>query len=977
MDDSSNLLKHALIALHLGGTPGPPFRSFNAVNAWLNDFRQTHEAWMACICVYNECESPVLRYSCASLLVRKVEQEWTGLQNPEERERYRKFFLQIYAASTASDTMDTLLIRQIVLLLVLSIDTMQEMMSLLQSACASLGELQHPAVVYASMEILMTLAVEFREESRRSHAVLLPALKEKSSYVMGLLEERMIASQHQDDASRLCSVAKAWIELPSIPGGYNETDIVSFSAQHRVAFDFLLKCCFTHSLESGRDCILTLLKGTSIDEDCVPQEFLVIFHRIASIIIEYRTLIPSGNEVSDCQALVIAHVGSALADCWPDGVAKSMGPGCVDLAKVMIECMKRPEESVIEASLEYFFAMNLTDVTDRMEDLQLPLMTHLVQTIATRLMYPTQDECDAIEYEEDHCVRLRKDLVPELLQELFPALTTWYVEYAVQGMKTNIWQHVEISMYLLQAVDLQIRTQILGNVGSESATSINMMLCDGFQSVSHWMAIAVNQEPGDQVSIVVSQYCRTVQSFSIWFGKVSETPLGDVLTTLITVISFPGEGLYQHCKRAACSAIKALSIRAGERFGKEHNMIHPLLESLKAALALHIPGEDELVEAAVRLSSRLESDAFRNWLVQILRPYAETLTYITSIDTSTVQEEYATMATHSLGIISGAFRCLLSPSKSHHKEHSIATFLFQNLQETLQNLVVSIWSMDLAILDGVILVCKEAISVGGREILQGVVAVLLHMLRCGRSSSASLFDLLSEMIEVHYNDDESMDGIMAISKAAFDHSLSILHGTGILSQTTMVASILNMGYSSLVYAPTKTLETGSFPVCIDLGIAALACRESPEVIVQALELLAYLPCATTDASLPENARQSLEAIILEKGDFMIEALVYSLCETCPRPKVNAVSQLIKSLLTQEPFINASNRWFHNALHSKRVIQSSPSLDESSRSTVITLVTSGTLKPQRLGCMIQDLGLISRKEQGPDVLASYLNSSITY
>jgi len=912
MEDSCNLLKSALIALN-GGTLSPPFESFNDVNSWLNDFRQTHEAWMVCMRVCNECESPVIQYSCVSLLVRKVQHDWALLQNPKEKETYRNIFLQMYAAQLSSDSMDTLLIRQIVLLLVLSIDTLDEMNLLLQGACASLGEeLQHPTIVYASIEMLLTLAVEFRDGSRRAHAGLLPALKEKSSFVMALLEERMVVSQSHDDASRLCSVAKAWIELPSIAGGYNETDIVSFSEQYPRAFNFLVTGCFANSLESGRDSILLLLKGTSIDDDYVPQAFLRIFHKIASILIGCRDSICGVNRMTDSQALVVALVGSALADCWPDGIARSMGPECVDLAKVMVECIKRSEECVVEASLEYFFAMNLTDIKDRIEELQRPFMTHLVQTLAERLMYPSQDDCDIIEY-EDRCGRLRKDLVPELLQELFPALNTWYVEYAVQGMKVNIWQQVEISMYLLQSVDLQIRTQVLAHAESGPAKSMNMMLCDGFQTVSHWLTSLVTQDRGDQVAIVGSQFCQTITSFSIWFSKVHESPLRDVLATLMTIISLPEQGLGSDCTHIACAAVRSLSIRAGERLVQEHEITYPLLESIKAAAAHHVPGEEDLVEAAVRISSRVENNnASRDWLVQILRPYAETLNQLSSMD---IDEEHTRLAIQSLAVISRAFKSLVFPSKYLDEEHGVATFLFQSLQQSLQIMVSSIWCTHPEILDGVIQICKEAVGVGGQPMLEGVVAVLLQIFRCGRAPSAALFDLLSEMIEVHYSDDESMNGIMAISKAAFDNSFSILHNGGISSEPTMVAGILNTGYSSLVYAPSKILETGSFPVCIDLGIAALACRESPEVIVHALELLAYLPSAIMDESLPQNARRTLERSILDKGEHMMEALLFSLCETCPRSKITAVSQLIKSLLTQEPFMEPSKQWLYSALQS--------------------------------------------------------------
>lgn len=964
--DSSSLLKSALGALN-GGIPGPPFGSFDAVNSWLNEFRQTHDAWMACIRVYKESESLSIKTSCASLLVRKVQHDWTGLQSLDEKATYRNVFLQMYAAEISSNTTDILLIRQLVLLLVLSVDTSQEMMHLLQGASASLGEQQVPMAVYASMEMLLTLAVELREGTRRAHAALLPALREKSPQILGLLEEEMVRQNHHADPSRLCCVIRAWIELPSIPGGYSESDIVHFSDQHPRMFEFLLECCFDRGLEAARDSVLVLLKGTSVDEDSVPDDFLKMFQHMSSIIIRYRDSILSENGVTDAQALVIAHVGSALADCWPDGIAKSMGPQCVDFATVMVGCMKRRDAHVVEAALEYFFAMNLIDLKNRAEELQFPLIIHLVQTLRERLMYPSQGDVGYLQDDDQH-TRLRNDLIPELLQELFPALALWYVEFAVTGLKMDAWQHIEISLYLLQSVDLQIRTQVLGDPGSGHAASINAMLSDGFRTVSYWMTTLVKREDNSPTSIVVSQFCRTIHSFAIWFGKNNDAPLEEVFSTLMTINSLPVSGLDPECKQMTCQAVKSLSIRAGDRIRRDEGLIVSLLGSLKVVLALRVPGEGDLVEAAIRLASRLEPEIFKDWLVQILRPYAETLVQLCSVESFRISEDGATVAIENLVIMSRGFRCLLSPIKSND-EHTVATFLFQNLHQTLECMVLSHWGTYPEILDGIIGVCKEAVTVGGRAILEGVFAVLSETFKSGIPPSASLFDLLSEMIEVHYSDQESMNGILLISEAAFEHSFSILHNTGVSSQPTMVAGLLGLGYSSLVYVPSRLLE--SFPTCIDLGIAALACRESPELIVHALEFLAYVPCATTDETVTDEIRRRIELTIIEKGEHLMEALLYALCETCPRSNINSVSNLIKSLMTHEPFIEPSKQWLYGALRSPRVIKSSQILDDTLRANILTVATSGSLRPQRLGCMIQDLGLVSRKEEDLDSLASYM------
>ena len=158
---------------------------------------------------------------------------------------------------------------------------------------------------------------------------------------------------------------------------------------------------------------------------------------------------------------------------------------------------------------------------------------------------------------------------------------------------------------------------------------------------------------------------------------------------------------------------------------------------------------------------------------------------------------------------------------------------------------------------------------------------------------------------------------------------------------------------------------------IDLAVAALSCRE-PEIVAGALQLLQYVPTAATSDDLLDP---SLAAVLLtnfsERGNSIVEGLLFSLFDTCPRQKMRTVANFLRTILISSHFVANSQHWLSLSLQSNRLLElAGADIANASIPKFYEIVSSKSLRPQRLACLILDLGLIVRREEQPDALLSY-------
>lgn len=963
MDGLSSQLQAALYGLHSHETSAQA-----KSNAWLNEFSQSDESWNACIRLYENDSTPFIRSMCVSLLSRKVRMDWSGgWLTEQERAAKRQQCKAMYLSQIGSACADRLLIRQLVLLQVLCIETEEHVRDLVQHAVEALS---HSTMWYAGVEILLTIPNEFRESFRRIHGKLLPVLKSYTQTVMDAVDRQLLQGGEDGMLRRMSEVIRAWVELPSVPGGLPETDIIEFSMRNQNVFRFLVSDCFDNGAEPACGALVACLKGTCPEDHA--DEAVPLFNGIISKIMSMKQYILQDS--CEEQARGVAQVASGIADCWPEGIAYIL-PTCVDLAQVMLMCVKHPEYTIVEIALDYFFALNLVDIRQRNEHLRHPVQAQLVESLAQRLMFPPSSDEESLDMmvHDAGFIRLRKDIVPELLEEVYPSISEWYLEWVLSGVKSIAWQEIEIALYLLQATDLQIRTRALVIPGQSDTSSalardrINKLLCEAFTVASSFCRSNLCQESRAVASVLGSTFSTTVESFAIWFGKMSDAPFDEVFAAVLTILTLN----HPHSTKHVCTAIKSLCVRLGRGLLSPENIVEKigLIKAGIAHLTLDAECEEELVEGMVHLATHLEPQKALTSLFDVVSPYVDTMVRVGNMEYSLIDKDIHMKVMRSMSLISTALKALLSAAISQGGGWAAAN-LYKELHACLAGFLQSEYCKNNSeAVDGVLLICKEAIASSRKnsgEILQLVLPMVMGIFHESLSSPA--LDVLSEVIEMHFNDSDMMGDIVALSHTVFQKAFSVLHDQGLSSRPSLVQALLDVGYSFIVYAPNSVIQSGSLSVFIDLGIASLSCKE-PEVIIKALQFLCYLPCAATDETIDQDSINSINANLVAKGPHLVESLMYAACETCPRSKVRSAANLIRALLLHPPLQGQGSAWLTASISSERIQKVSKDvIRKESQDRFIQLATGGSLNPQRLTCLITDYGLVCRREEEESVFS---------
>ena len=935
-------------------------------NAWLNDFRGSRDAWMACIGVYlgDDQVSPVIRHACLSLLIQKVKVDWTSELSPEERTACRERFREMYTRCLQEEnTRDDVMQKQLSQLQVLCVETAEQLEELVRGGCMLYHHTDDETMRRAGIELLLAIPVELRHSSRSVHAGLVAEVKRLAvEVVLPMLEQTMAAQPEvEEDGMMMSGLICAYTK---------DCDIAVCKQTYPVLYSRLLGWCFGMGIGDAVEAVLNMLKKAYIDEDCVDER-----HRKVYVDIISKMKGCYAGEMSAHCAMAVAQVGGGLADAWPQGVAGDVGPLSVDLASMMLSCVRSLDCNVVESALEYFFAMDVTSVSERTEELRHPLLVELLQVLTRRLMYPldavSDEDIGFIRNDDDGgggLLRLRKDIVPELLQEMFPVLGVTYLEWVAQGIDSASWQEAEISLYLLWAVSLQIRTRVLRNDGDSVASQMNALVCQGLMAMSQSLPGRC-AGGGQKASVLSSTFSMTIETFSVLFGKVEQAPFEDAFRALLHVLSCTDA----ECQACVCAAIKALSVRSAERVAPYPERIHGIISSIGAA-KMSLDGEckGDLVEAMVHLAQRLPRDAAQECIIRVLAPDIECIMKYSNMSgvMMNLEEDVTTLAS-SVDMVSVAFKAML-PFTLRHIDARSSVFLLECLNNPLSMLShSSIWSCQPRIMDGVVQICKESIrsagdaSQAGDRILSISLPIVVHVFHT--SMSATALETIAEMVESHFDSPERMNAICQASHDAFQGAFHILQQEGLEKRSTLVRTLLDVGYSFIVYAPNSMVQTGTLSVFVDLGIAALTSREV-ECITHALQFLCYLPSATNDESLDAPTAQIIDALIVQKSDEMIEALLYSLIEACPTVQRKRVAELIVTLMHHTGLQNQPREVLVASMSSQRIQSLLNNTTAREACTLLLEYFSRARHPQQhLQSYLDHFASVVRREQDIDIL----------
>eukprot|EP00890_Picochlorum_soloecismus_P004013 jgi/Picsp_1/4612/NSC_01982-R1_protein len=966
-------LRDALFTLHSGDGSLQ-----KQSNSWLTEFVKSQDAWPACLDLYNQMDGNyMIQFSCLSMLLRKVRSEWPSLEEGVRVDLRKQFraMLEKQLCHSPSGGNSRLLSKQLVLLCVVCIDNEHDMDSLIHDGLSLM-----PRNPEMGLEMLDVLPQELRESSRRSHNKLLEPLISKRDFLLDKLDGYMVYFIHSENpqetflASKACSVLHSWVDLPSIPGGMPQYPLEQFFARHNTTFQILLQICTIDNeelmrlIESATDTILSLLKASYPEEEGRQGPFDALVQGMVQGL--------AHGTIDEERARCLARLGSGLAECWPEGAAARLSEA-ESLCDLMIMLVQHSEPVVIECSIDYFLAINLVEMRERRPALGRLLHARLLEALHSRLRYPSA-ECDISHCLEDetYC-RLRKEIVPEVLQECYTSLRNWYAESICSALEmANTWQESEICMYVIRSASLQIRTYALRHHSENSldmeAQKTNQILCNFFR-----LACAKFQTSSVVSSahswIMADIFCSVSESFAVWFAKEENAPVKEVFeTALLLLASFPGPVALR-----ACGTINSICLRCSNRFKQQQDLVLAFLNSIHGYISQNPwrEGNGELVESLCHLACTLPKELSREYLLRSVLPYVQALNRISIAQQNNASNsETEKEIVDSLLSFSRSFKALLPSALAAGDDGGwAAVYVFQSIEQILLTLCTSpTWRNQNGVLEAIIDVCKQAVCSArnkSSEILPLVLPLVTNIFHS--SMVASALGVLSEIIEMNFQDTVQMNDIVRLSCTAFRGAFDILQQEGLLCRPLLVSSLLEVGYSFLVYSPSELIKMGSTGSFIDLAVAALSCRE-PEIVVGALQLLQYVPTAATSDDLLDP---SLAGVLLtnfsERGNSIVEGLLFTLFDTCPRQKMRSVANFLRTILISSHFVTSSQHWLSLSLQSDRLLEVAGSeIANASIPKFHEIVLSKSLRPQRLACLILDLGLIVRREEQPDALLSY-------
>ena len=876
-----------------------------------------------------------------------------------------------------------LLVRQLALLLVLCIENEENLWKLIHEILEWLPKSPEPI-----LEVLLALPGEIRDSSRRAHTKMLPHIVKHTDIVLermaGMIKDVWITMHggrlnHEASLSlmkRLCLVVGAWVDVPSIPGGTPEFPIQKLYKRYSEVFDLFLKILkadstFDECAEAVSECFLSMLKATEPEE----QYALDALQHLVSCVLESMSAIHT-LEIS--RLVVVARLGSGIAECWPEGAAGRLQQA-TSLSMCMLTCLDRSDPTVVESVLEYFYALNLVHVKDRIGELGLPLHMRLTEKLGGLLMYPNDiEDCTDLSHDDDF-IRLRHDVVPELLQESYMLLRNLYMEEISEIMqKGNSWQHVEIALYLINAVALQIRTRLIpfGDQVTEECTKGNQILCDIMQTAfaslrGLWQDTTqgnVSSVKNNALVLLGWQLCETVERFAVWFSKNAKSPFHEAFDVMMRILQV------EDISQFASKAINALCVRCANRFSDDPSMVLSMVDSIQQTVAKVniLEGELDLVEGMSSVAASMKTGA-QDCLVRIVTPYVNKLNELLGLRKESVTEkEYQTFV-RMLSLLSCTLKALLPTALADNNSGGwTAIHLLQSLEQTLLRICQSpVWGNDQLVLEGVVEICKQGVCSGRDKSAKAMLMVMpIINLVFQTAIVPSALSVLSEMIEIQYKEDHVRMDIFNLTQASFQKAFQVLQQEGIAGKSALVSSLLEVGYAFMVYSPSSIIEMGSLEPFLDLATVALASRE-PEVVIHAIQLLEYVPAVCSpDDVISEHMAASISQIFLNKSPRILHASLICLCDSCPRQKMRSIANLIKAILI--PAAEQGKEWFASALNSPEMalIAGDVLSDSDNKARMYQLVTSGRLRPQRLSALLMDIALIIKREEELDALISY-------
>ncbi|CAD7701597.1 unnamed protein product, partial [Ostreobium quekettii] len=191
------------------------------------------------------------------------------------------------------------------------------------------------------------------------------------------------------------------------------------------------------------------------------------------------------------------------------------------------------------------------------------------------------------------------------------------------------------------------------------------------------------------------------------------------------------------------------------------------------------------------------------------------------------------------------------------------------------------------------------------------------------------------------------------------------------SHQELVHGVLKLADSYLLFAPDLLVPYPVFPTVLQWCVQTLGVAER-EPLQAALSLLAHALGPTKKQTKQAESAQlaaSVDACVSANGQCILERLVWSACDSCPRHMLKKVADILYDLVGSS---EAAGAWLAQVLSDSRfLVRHERALTKEDCEQFCTLVLrKPRLTRPRFGALVVDFVNIPRGEGTADALIGY-------
>lgn len=998
-------LQHAIRLLYSGDQVEQ-----QQANAWLNEYAGTQAAWDASLELIIPYSPPEVAFFACNMLLSKIRTEWGRLQ-VSERATLQDLISAKFRNLLSQPGHNALVMQRLGLVWVTTAH-MAGGVPVAEAVAMAMKLCQQHHTIHLGLSLLTNIAENGAIGERAHRANVLEALFASRLEVLLLVQSVVTSVPENPSPESLqllegaLSMCRGWLHmnLEDVEGLHvSPGHLMQQSPLLYEGLLALLGRADVVSTAAGEKLVelLTelLMPGAVCEEAGVDTGALKV--AISSLLHLHEAVNHRGTPAL---MKAVAGIAAAIAERDVDLVCTEKGQDqAVSLAQLMLTVISKGPRS--EEALEYFVMLNTVPTHERLPALQRDVFASLAPHLMQLARYPEgfTNWAEYLDDDEEEFLRFREQCLPDILETVYQLLRAQYLSALQHSLAAaTTWQHWEVSLFCLRAVHLEVKLVALGRKaegGSELAAQTNSLLLQMFNQITetgpHSPAQRFLSNPW-----VCQSAAKLLGDYASWVGRAASDAQsrGEPATLLENTLRLLVRALgHKESWSMASNAFRSICIRCSEQL-KAPSLLTQLMDvsmSMVASLppdhqVPRLPGctqEDRqsVVEGLAKVIATLPAEEATEAAKKLAQPLLSRCTSV--LQYASTQGLSGTTGTADvlsadillLGYIvrNLDFHDLVPHGRAHP-----AMQLLQNCWPVVEDVGKSRkCRRSEIVVDAVCDLLQRSINIAksaARDLLGPLVSSMLTIFQehhhpvCLRTLTAvtEQFGQVKSVAGVGHLQQQALQGIVSLMHAR----LGAMNPEELAREGDLMAALLKLVDSYVVFARELFLSTPPVPFIIELAITAMGFREG-EPVKEALTLVTHMVTGMENVPEEPHLRQGLVLVheaVANQVPRLMHTLVWALCDTCPRPLLRGLSGCVYQVLSSSAYGPAASANLSQLMERQDLPGMSSGLlaPEDCIKFRSLALRHPRLMRGRFDALVMDFGALARGEATRDVLLSY-------